>query len=182
MSSPTNPEQMPMKNVVPSGKRVKATCPNCNVQLDGNDRCRKCGYVRVKGYDIDPDTDMTGHGFAKSLTFKYLSHDAEKGTITVHEVDHYVRDFVCASCQTDKYTWLMAQRTGVYKTCLRCHKTTGPISQEDGIMRKTYEITPQQALAILDERSAPQWMKTPIQKMIYGKKYVEPRKRPSIVK
>jgi hypothetical protein len=183
MSSPTNPEQMPMKNVVPTGKRIKATCPNCNVQLDGNDRCRKCGYVRVKGYDTDdPERDMTGHGFAKSLTFKDIQVNEETGKITVFERDFYVREFECSSCQTDRFTWLMAGRTGVYKSCLRCGKTTGPVSMEDSILRKTYEITPQQALAILNERSAPQWMKTPIQKMIHGKRYVEPRARPKTVK
>lgn len=176
-------ENLPQKNVKPTGRRIKPTCPECNVLLDGNNKCPKCDYKRVLGYDTsDPTRDMTGHGFAKELTFKYLHINHEKNIITVTEVDHYVKDFRCMSCETDRFVWLSPQRTGVYKTCLRCHQTTGPISQEDGITRKTYEISPKQALAILNERSAPSHMKKPIQKMIFGKKFVEPRKRPKTVK
>ncbi len=176
-----NPEEMKQQNVIPSGKRIRPTCPNCNVLLV-DDKCPKCDYVRVKGYDIEPDTDMTGHGFRKALTFKYLHVDREKNIITVYEVDHYVKDFVCASCETDRFTWLCPQRTGVYKTCLRCHKTTGPISQENGILRKTYQISPKEALQILEARSVPESMLKPVKDMIYTKKYVEPRKRPKTVR
>lgn len=172
-----NPETMKQQNVAPTGTRIKPTCPECNVLLVG-DNCPKCGYVRVKGYDIDPDTDMSSHGFAKAVTFKHLNVDVAKEIITVVEVDYYVEDFKCTSCETDRFVWLSPQRTGVYKTCLRCHQTTGPVSQEDGITRKTYKIKPEKALEILKGYNAPENMLKPVKDILYGKKFIPTRKRP----
>ena len=166
-----------MRNVSMAGERVKATCPNCKVKLVG-DECPKCGYKRVKGYDIKPDTDMSKHGFAKELTYKHLIVDEGKGTITVNEVDYYAQDFVCASCETDRFVWLKAERTGVYKSCLRCEMTTGCLSQEFGIPRKSYTVTPEEALEILKGYNAPKQMIKPVEKILFGKKFVPKRKRP----
>lgn len=174
-------ESIPTKNVAFTGRRVKPTCPKCNVLLVNN-KCPKCDYVRVLGYDKDPERDMTGHGFAKAVTFKHLNVNPEKSTVTITEVDYYVRDFPCFNCETDRFVWLCPQRTGVYKSCLRCGMSTGPISQENGITRKTYEVTPQEALKILEKRLLPDSMLRQLKNIVYDKKYVEPRKRPKAVK
>jgi len=170
-------ETLEQRNVSMTGERIKATCPTCHVRLIG-DNCPKCDYVRVKGYPTEPDTDMTPHGFAKEVTFKHLLVDPAKEEITVYEVDYYAQDFVCQSCETDKFVWLKAERTGVYKSCIRCQMTTGVLSQEAGIPRKTYKITPEEALEILNSRRAPDWLLKPIKKILYGKKYIPTRKRP----
>jgi hypothetical protein len=150
-------ESIEQRNVVPSGARVKPTCPKCKILLDGEDKCSRCGYVRVKGYDAsDPSRDMTGHGFSKSCTFTDLQVNPEKDEIIATEYDFYVDDphVFCGQCGVPDFTWLMVQRTGVYRSCLRCGRTTGPLSLEFGVMRGSRKVTAEQALAILDERSA----------------------------
>ena len=170
-------ENLEMRNVNMAGQRVKATCPNCKVRLVG-DECPKCDFVRVKGYDIKPDTDMSKHGFAKELTYKHLLVDADKNIITVVEVDYYAKDFVCASCETDRFIWLKAERTGVFKSCLRCETTTGCLSQEFGYEHATYKVTAEQAMEILKGYNSPKFMIKPVEKMLFGKKYRPKRKRP----
>ncbi len=166
-----------MRNVTMAGERVKATCPNCKIRLVG-DECPKCDYKRVKGYDVKPDTDMSVYGFAKEVTFKHLDVDPAKETITVTEVDYWAKDFKCGACDTDLFVWLFAQRTGVTKSCIRCQMTTGILSQEFGRAQKPYKISAQEALKILEGYSATKNMLKPVQKILFGKKFIPKRRRP----
>lgn len=132
------------------------------------------------GYETPPDVDMSkiDPNFAKNLTFKFLTVNEEKETVLVEEISFWVKDHPCHSCKTDKYRWLCAQRTGVYLSCLRCKSTTGPLSKLAGQKKKEYEVSPKAALKILESRHCPPHMLKPLRKMIFDKKYVEPRPSP----
>jgi len=123
-------ENLPIRNIAPTGPRVKATCPNCNIYLVG-DKCPKCDYVRVKGYNIEADTDMSKYGFKKILNWQSIVQDS-KGKWHLVTTQFEATSFPCQSCKTSDWTWLMPQRTGVYKSCLGCQMTTGPVTMELG--------------------------------------------------
>jgi len=104
----------------------------------------------------DVDTTMkrlVGSGFVKEVTFKFLKRDGHRVTCT--EVDYYAKDHPCDNCGTDAYRMLKPERTGVMITCAYCKRTTGPMSKEAGVIRKSYEIAPEEAVAILEARNAP---------------------------
>lgn len=136
-----NPENMELRRVVPTGPRVKATCPTCKILLI-DDKCPKCDYVRVKGYNIEADTDMTGHGFRKELNWRQIFKDP-KGKWHLITYHFEVASFSCPNCKTSDWSWLAPQRTGVYKTCLGCHKTTGPVSLEFGELVEDKVVEPE---------------------------------------
>lgn len=146
----SDPEHMELRRIVPTGPRVKPTCPHCKVLLVG-DECPNCDYVRVKGYDIEPDTNMTGHGFRKELDWRQIFKDP-KGKW--HIITYYFRasDFTCSSCNTSDYTWLSPQRTGIYKTCLGCNRTTGPLSLEFGEQVKDEVVEPEAIMELYKAR------------------------------
>lgn len=107
---------------------------------------------RVKGYDIAPDEDMSGHGWLKEVTFKFLSDiEGIKDKLRCTEVDFYTKDQSHA-CGSNKFLWLSPQRNGVYLCCTWCQTSEGPITSEFGITRKTYEISVAQGIQIMLER------------------------------
>lgn len=144
-------EKLPTRNIAPNGPKVLPTCPNCGVQLQGN-VCPKCGYKRVVGYKIEPTTDMTGHGFDKTLLWKEIVYDDAKDQWHIVTYLFDVDAFPCQSCKTVEYTWLMAGRTGVYKTCLGCHKTSGPLSKLDATEQDNKIVQPEVVEAIYKAR------------------------------
>ena len=143
-------ENLEMRNVVPTGPKVKAICPNCNVLLVG-DKCPKCDYVRVKGYDVEADTDMSVHGFRKELEWRSIIRD-DRGKWHIVTTYFNVNPFPCSNCKTTDWTWLNAQRTGVYKSCVGCHTTTGPVSMEFGEQVSDEIVEPEAVFALYKSR------------------------------
>lgn len=92
--------------------------------------------------------DMSSHGWTKNLTWKELSI-REDGKIEVIEYDFYSSNLPCPRCATDRFTWIVPQRAGVYKACLYCGVVNGPISMDTGVKQKTYEISSEEAVKIL---------------------------------
>lgn len=92
-------------------------------------------------------------GFTKSLTFKYIKVK-EDGKVYCTEVDFFASDHTCFTCKTNKYRVLRPERTGVMLTCAWCSTTTGPISKSEGDIRKEYEVSVDEAVAILRARNA----------------------------
>lgn len=132
------------------------------------------------GYDVKPDDDMTGHGWKKSLTVKYLERK-ENGEIWVEERDFYTKDFKC-DCGANDYLWLIPQREGVGLGCCYCKTVDSTINKEYGILRKSYQITADEAYEILrakgyKDKDAP--MRPYLKALKYKKaKLYEARKRP----
>ena len=99
--------------------------------------------------DIDPEADMSGHGWRKAKTFKYVEIQ-ENGKIKVEEYDFYVADMK-HECGSTNYLWLSAQRSTMILACTWC-KTTEPIGRDFGRKRKEYFIEPKEAIALLVEK------------------------------
>jgi len=93
-------------------------------------------------------------GFKKEITFKYIKKD-EKNRIICTEVDYYANKNPCYSCGSSAYRVLKPERTGVFLSCAWCKRTTGPLSKEGGVIRKSYEIAVDEAVEILKARNAP---------------------------
>lgn len=106
---------------------------------------------RVKGYEVEATDDMTGHGWRKELIWRQVNEKNEQWFITQF---HFTIDrFPCYNCKSADYSWLVPQRTGVYKVCLGCQTTTGPITMEDATQVGAPEpITPEDAERILRGR------------------------------
>ena len=106
---------------------------------------------RVKGYQVEATTDMTGHGFRKELIWRDIVDDGDRWFITDY---HFSVDrFSCYTCKTADFTWLVPQRTGVYKVCLGCQTATGPITMEDAMkIGDAKEITPEEVRDIYISR------------------------------
>ena len=99
-----------------------------------------------QGYDVNPEDDMTKHGWRKSKTFKYLTIQ-EDGKIKCQEYDFYVEDMT-HGCGSNKFLWLSAQRSTMILVCTWC-KTTEPIGRDFGRKAKEYFITTNEAIEIL---------------------------------
>lgn len=131
----------------------------------------------------DVDTTMkrlSGSGFVKSLTYKFIKRNNK--TVYCTEVDYYAKDHPCDNCGTDAYRLLKAERTGVMITCAYCKRTTGPMSKEAGVIRNSYEIPVDDAIAILKSRNAHKRTITDIMKAkIPQKRLAESRERPDTV-
>ena len=96
--------------------------------------------------DIDPETDMSVHGWRKSKTFKYVEIQ-ENGKILVEEYDFYVED-IKHECGSTDYLWLSAQRSTMILACTWC-QTAEPIGRDFGRKRKSYFIEPKQAIKLM---------------------------------
>lgn len=92
----------------------------------------------------DPARDMSGHGWSKSLTRKYILEN-DKG-LFCQEWDFYVED-IQHECGTSDYLWLSSDRT-MFLICMWC-RSVETLSRERGILKKEYRITPNEALEIL---------------------------------
>lgn len=101
---------------------------------------------RKKGYDVMPDDDMTGHGWRKEKTFKYVEIQ-ENGKIKVEEYDFYVAD-MNHECGSKKYLWLSAQRSSMFLVCTWC-KTVEPIGRDFARKREEHFISPTEAIALM---------------------------------
>lgn len=132
------------------------------------------------GYNVKPDDDMSGHGWKKELTVKYLSIK-ENGKIVCSEIDFYVKDFQC-SCGSNEFLWLVPQKEGVGLACCYCKTVESTVNRENGILRKTYEVTPNEALEIMRQkgyRHDEMPMRKFIKKLKFKKaKLFKERKRP----
>lgn len=134
--------------------------------------------------DIDA-TDWSGLGFYKSCTFKYIKVD-DKGKITCNEYDFFAHDpeIVCGQCGQSKYTYLKPERTGVYRSCVYCSTTDGPISKNFGTLRKSYQINTEEAISILEGRNAPKReimrFKKPKRRVSPLQKMKQSRERPEV--
>jgi len=144
-------EEIATRNVEPTGPKVYPTCPKCGKRLQDN-VCPECGYKRVVGYKIEADTDMVGHGFRKELNWREIKYDDARDQWHLLTYFFEVNKFPCHNCKTFEYSWLMAGRTGIYKTCLGCHKTTGPISREEGILLEDVIVEPEIVMSIYKAR------------------------------
>lgn len=103
---------------------------------------------RIGGYDLPLDADMTNMGWAKSLTWKYLTVREDK-TILCEEYDFYVKDQM-HQCGSQKFLWLVPDRTLIL-ACTYC-QTAETISRDAGIKRKEYIVSPQTAIQIMKDR------------------------------
>lgn len=137
---------------------------------------------KPQGYDIRPNEDMSGHGWVKEVTFKFLNDVEGKPKIMrCTEVDFYTKDFMC-QCGSNKFLWFAPQRNGVYLCCTFCRTSEGPLSHEAGIVREEYEISIEEALQIMRERG---WKDTDELMRVYLKrskgkaKAFVPRARPN---
>jgi len=83
--------------------------------------------TRVKGYNLKAEDDMTGHGWAKELVWRKVDMD-DAGRWTERKYHFSAGDFPCGTCRTNDFTWLVPQRTGVYKACLGCGQANGPLT------------------------------------------------------
>lgn len=92
--------------------------------------------------------DMSGEGWVKNLTWKEIKV-REDGRIEVTEYDFFSNNLPCPRCATDRFTWIVPQRAGVYKACLYCGVVNGPISMDIGAKHTTYEITSGEAVKIM---------------------------------
>ena len=106
---------------------------------------------KKQGYDVMPEDDMTGHGWRKEKTFKYVTIQ-ENGKILVEEYDFYVED-IKHECGSTKYLWLSAQRSSMFLICTWC-QTAEPIGRDFGREAKDREhfISPKEAIALLVEK------------------------------
>lgn len=104
---------------------------------------------RAGGYDLPPDADMSGHGWRKSKTYKYLTIQ-EDGKIRCEEYDFYVQD-IKHECGSTKYLWLSAQRSTMILVCTWC-KTTEPIGRDFARKRKEYLVSVAEAIAIMESK------------------------------
>jgi len=100
--------------------------------------------------DLPLDADMSGQGWKKSLTWKYVTQ-GEDGKYYVDEYDFYVDRFesLC-QCGTNKFRWLVPDRM-LNLACTWC-RTSETLSREAGYFRKRYEVTPEQAIEIYKSR------------------------------
>ena len=115
-------------------------------------RRRKNAMKPPQGYDVMPEDDMSGHGWEKNLTFKFIKDVEDKPKVLrVQEVDFYTSDLK-HGCGSDKFLWLVPQRNGVYLACTYCSTVEGPISSEFGRTRKTYEVNIHEGIQIMLNR------------------------------
>lgn len=100
--------------------------------------------------DRSPDRDMSGSGWVKSLTWKYLSITEDR-KVLCEEYDFYAdsEDLIC-ECGTNRYLWLVPDKT-VLVACTYCN-TAMPIGRHLGIKRREYYIAPEEAIEILLKR------------------------------
>jgi len=94
-------------------------------------------------FDIQPDTDMTGFGMRKVLNWRQVVQRGDKWAIVTYQFE--ANKFPCHACRTSDFTWLSPQRTGIYKVCLGCQTTTGPVSLEEGLILSDNPATPEKA-------------------------------------
>jgi len=135
------------------------------------------------GYETTQKEDMSGHGWVKQLTFKYLSI-LENGKIICEEYDFYVKD-IQHECGSSEYLWLVPEKASPFLACTWC-KTVETLSRDVGVKRKRYEVSPHKAIAILLARgykkSSPPMR--PFLKLAKktSPKLLDPRKRPKVSK
>lgn len=115
---------------------------------------------KKKSYTIEPNQDMTGFGWRKELTYKYIIQDEKTGKAIVTEVDYSTAKRLNCDCKTNEFLWLIPQRTGVYVGCCQCKTVSGPLSEEHGDVIERKEISPLEALRIMEARGEkiPQWL------------------------
>lgn len=89
---------------------------------------------------------MSGHGWVKQLTFKYLSIK-ENGKIMCKEYDFYVKD-IQHDCGSSDYLWFVPEKNGPFLACTWC-KSVETLSRDVGIKRKEYIVSPFKAIEML---------------------------------
>lgn len=106
---------------------------------------------RTKGYDLQPEDDMTGHGWSKELVWRDIK--LREGQCTETEFHYRASDFRCDECKSADFMWLIPQRTGVYRCCLGCLKVNGPITVDAAMIIGTpKQVTPEVMYAVLVKR------------------------------
>lgn len=112
---------------------------------------QKKPVMRDSGRAVKPDDDLSIHGWKKSMTVKYLSIK-ESGKIICEERDFYVKDFGNCECGSGDFLWIFPTKTGLGLACAYCRTASSTIDRRYGILRKTYEVSPEQAYQIMKEK------------------------------
>ena len=101
---------------------------------------------RTKGYKVTPETDMTGFGMAKVLNWRTVDYDGTNWRVKTFQLEAV--SYPCKKCGSE-YIWLSPQRTGVYRVCLGCKTTSGPITLDPpAILISDKEVTPEEAYEV----------------------------------
>ena len=104
----------------------------------------------MKGFKIKPETDMKGFGMRKTLNWQQVLEKGNKWFVVTYQFE--AGKFPCSNCKTSDYVWLSPQRTGIYRICLGCQTTSGPVSLDNGVPLEDREVTPEEAYQVFVKR------------------------------
>lgn len=125
----------------------------------------------------EPDPNI----WFKEITFIYLGIDSKPNGdkyVKAEEFDFYVdENLVCRGCGTNKFVYLHPTSNAINRHCFRCGVTMS-IGKAFGVLRRTFEMSPDEAIRILKGRNASKGFLSRFTRPFMKEPYRIPRKRP----